>query len=105
MPLRTSAHTGLATLSGTAPLQDEVAHARGARPLGRGDLGALESIRSQVEEGSGKVDPSPSPPGTEPTIGVNPSGVDVDLLDAPQWKAPLTDYIVSPALCIGALAR
>jgi hypothetical protein len=53
--------------------------------LDEGISAALESIRRQVEEGSGKVDPSPTFPGTEPAIGENPIGVNVDLPDAPQW--------------------
>jgi hypothetical protein len=53
--------------------------------LAEGISATLESIRRQVEEGSGKMDPSPTPLGTEPTIGENPIGVDVDLPDDPQW--------------------
>jgi hypothetical protein len=38
----------------------------------------LESIRRQIEEGSGKVEPPPPPPGVEPPTGGNPAVVDAN---------------------------
>ena len=56
----------------------------GRDPLAEGISATLESIRRQIEEGSGKVEPPLPPPGAEPTTGENPAVVDVDPPDAPQ---------------------
>jgi hypothetical protein len=56
----------------------------GRDPLAEGISATLESIRRQIEEGSGKVQPPLPPPGAEPTTGENPAVVDVDPPDAPQ---------------------
>ncbi len=45
-------------------------------PLAEGIAATLESIRRQIEEGSGKVEPPPPPPGTEPQTAENPAVVD-----------------------------
>ena len=47
-------------------------------PLSEGISATLESIRRQVEEGSGKVEPPPPPAGTEPPTEENPAVVDGD---------------------------
>ncbi len=47
----------------------------GEDPLARGIAETLESIRRQIEEGSGKVEPSPPPPGAEPPTEENPAVV------------------------------
>lgn len=47
----------------------------GEDPLERGIAETLESIRRQIEEGSGKVEPSPPPPGAEPPTDENPAVV------------------------------
>ena len=36
----------------------------------------MESIRRQIEEGSGKVEPPPPSPGTEPRMNENPAVVE-----------------------------
>jgi hypothetical protein len=48
-------------------------------PLSEGIAATLESIRRQIEEGSGKVEPPPSRPGAEPPTGGNPAVVDDNL--------------------------
>ena len=50
----------------------------GQDPLAEGISATLESIRRQIEEGAGKVDPPPLPPGTEPPTDENPAVVDQD---------------------------
>jgi uncharacterized protein YndB with AHSA1/START domain len=45
-------------------------------PLAEGILATLESIRRQVDEGSGKVETPPTPEGAEPQLGDNPAVVD-----------------------------
>ncbi len=45
-------------------------------PLGEGIAATLESIRRQIEEGSGKVEPPPPSPGTEPRTNENPAVVE-----------------------------
>ena len=50
---------------------------------GRGIPATLESIRRQIEEGSGKVDPPSPPPGAEPPTDENPAVVDVEPPDVP----------------------
>lgn len=47
-------------------------------PIPEGISSTLESIRRQIEEGSGKEQPSPPPPGAEPNITENPAVVDED---------------------------
>ncbi len=48
----------------------------GRDPLAEGVSATLESIRRQIEEGTGKVEPPPPPPGAEPPSGENPAVVD-----------------------------
>ena len=45
-------------------------------PLAEGIAATLESIRRQIEEGSGKVEPPPPPPDAAPPTGDNPAVVD-----------------------------
>ena len=45
-------------------------------PLAEGIAATLESIRRQIEEGSGKLAPPPPPPGGEPPTAENPAVVD-----------------------------
>ncbi len=45
-------------------------------PLGEGIAATLESIRRQIEEGTGKVEPPPPSPGTEPRTNENPAVVE-----------------------------
>ncbi len=47
-------------------------------PIPEGISSTLESIRRQIEEGSGKENPPPPPPGAEPPTGENPAVVDED---------------------------
>jgi len=48
-------------------------------PLAEGITATLESIRRQIEEGSGKVEAPPLPEGAEPQLEENPTVVDEDL--------------------------
>ena len=50
----------------------------GRDPLAEGISATLESIRRQIEEGSGKVEAPPPPEGTEPHPEENPAVVDED---------------------------
>ncbi len=50
----------------------------GRDPLAEGISATLESIRRQVEEGSGKVEAPPPPEGAEPQLEENPAVVDED---------------------------
>ena len=50
----------------------------GRDPLAEGISATLESIRRQIEEGSGKVEVPPPPEGTEPRPEGNPAVVDED---------------------------
>jgi len=45
-------------------------------PLAEGISATLESIRRQIEEGSGKVETPPPPEGVEPSVEENPAVVD-----------------------------
>jgi len=56
----------------------------GRDPLEEGISATLESIRRQIEEGTGKVQPPPPPPGSERSTGENPAVVDERPPDAPQ---------------------
>ena len=47
-------------------------------PLAEGISATLESIRRQIEEGSGKVEAPPLPEGVEPQLEENPAVVDED---------------------------
>ena len=47
-------------------------------PLSEGIAATLESIRRQIEEGAGKVEPPPPPTGAEPPTEENPAVVDED---------------------------
>jgi uncharacterized protein YndB with AHSA1/START domain len=51
----------------------------GRDPLSEGISATLESIRRQIEEGSGKVKIPPPPEGVEPHPETNPAVVDEDL--------------------------
>jgi uncharacterized protein YndB with AHSA1/START domain len=48
----------------------------GRDPLAEGISATLESIRRQIEEGSGKVETPPPPEGAEPQLEENPAVVD-----------------------------
>lgn len=48
----------------------------GRDPLAEGISATLESIRRQIEEGTGKVQPPPQPPGAELPTDENPAVVD-----------------------------
>jgi uncharacterized protein YndB with AHSA1/START domain len=48
----------------------------GEHPLAEGITATLESIRRQIEEGSGKLDAPPPPEGAEPSPEDNPAVVD-----------------------------
>jgi Polyketide cyclase / dehydrase and lipid transport len=48
----------------------------GRDPLAEGISATLESIRRQIEEGTGKVEPPAPPPGAEPPTDQNPAVVD-----------------------------
>jgi uncharacterized protein YndB with AHSA1/START domain len=50
----------------------------GRDPLAEGVSATLESIRRQIEEGSGKVEAPPPPEGAEPQLEENPAVVDED---------------------------
>ena len=50
----------------------------GSDPLAEGVSATLESIRRQLEEGSGKVETPPPPEGAEPQLEENPAVVDED---------------------------
>jgi hypothetical protein len=50
----------------------------GRDPLAEGISATLESIRRQIEEGSGKVETPPPPEGAEPQLEENPAVVDED---------------------------
>jgi len=50
----------------------------GRDPLAEGISATLESIRRQIEEGSGKVETPPPPEGAEPHPEENPAVVDED---------------------------
>ena len=52
--------------------------AEGRDPLTEGISATLESIRRQIEEGSGKVQTPPPPEGAEPHPEANPAVVDED---------------------------
>ncbi len=56
----------------------------GSDPLAEGISATLESIRRQIEEGSGKVQPPPPPPGAEPPTGDNPAVVRDNPPNAPR---------------------
>jgi uncharacterized protein YndB with AHSA1/START domain len=48
----------------------------GEHPFAEGISATLESIRRQIEEGSGKVETPPPPEGAEPSVEENPAVVD-----------------------------
>ena len=56
----------------------------GSDPLAEGVSATLESIRRQVEEEAGKVEPPPPPAGAEPGTGENPAVVEDRPSDAPR---------------------
>jgi hypothetical protein len=66
--------------SGSAPRGPRYgsSHPKGSNPLAEGVSATLESIRRQIEEGSGKLEVPPPPEGTEPQLDENPAVVDQD---------------------------
>jgi uncharacterized protein YndB with AHSA1/START domain len=56
----------------------------GRDPLAEGISATLESIRRQIEEGSGKLQAPPPPEGSEPQLDENPAVVDQDLPSDPR---------------------
>jgi hypothetical protein len=62
----------------------------GQDPLAEGVSATLESIRRQIEEGSGKLEVPPPPEGTEPQLDENPAVVDQDPPPDPtrDWRRP-----------------
>ena len=60
---------------GERSVEGEMQAPEGENPLVRGVTETLESIRRQIEEGSGKVEPTPPPPGTDPPTDDNPAVV------------------------------
>lgn len=56
----------------------------GQDPLAEGISATLESIRRQIEEGSGKVQPPPLPEGTGPPTDDNPAVVNENPPDFPR---------------------
>ena len=58
----------------------------GSDPLAEGVSATLESIRRQVEEGSGKLETPPPPEGAEPQLEENPAVVDQDPSSVPPQR-------------------
>ena len=67
-------HLSFGERSAEPEIQEEAPEGRD--PLEEGISATLESIRRQIEEGSGKVQPPPPPPGSEPSTRENPAVVD-----------------------------
>ena len=67
-------HLSFGPRSAEPEIQEEAPEGRD--PLEEGISATLESIRRQIEEGSGKVQPPPPPPGSEPRTDENPAVVD-----------------------------
>ena len=66
-------HLNFGERSVEGDLQEE--SEEGQNPLAEGITATLESIRRQIEEGSGKVEPPPPPPGSDPPTDENPAVV------------------------------
>ncbi len=75
-------HLSFGPRSAEPEIQEEAPEGRD--PLGEGISATLESIRRQIEEGAGKVQPPPPPSGSEPSSGENPAVVEERPPDAPQ---------------------
>lgn len=73
-------HLSFGEISVEPDMQERAAE--GSDPLAEGISATLESIRRQIEEGSGKVQPPPPPPGAEPPTGDNPAVVEDNPPDA-----------------------
>lgn len=66
-------HLSLGERSVEGDMQNQATNAQDM--LAQGISETLESIRRQIEEGSGKVEPTPPPPGTDPPTDENPAVV------------------------------
>jgi uncharacterized protein YndB with AHSA1/START domain len=75
-------HLSFGPRSAEPEIQEEAPEGRD--PLEEGISATLESIRRQIKEGAGKVQPPPPPPGSEPSTGENPAVVEERPPDAPQ---------------------
>ena len=75
-------HLSFGPRSAEPEIQEEAPDGRDS--LEEGISATLESIRRQIEEGTGKVQPPPPPPGSERSTGDNPAVVDERPPDAPQ---------------------
>jgi hypothetical protein len=75
-------HLSFGPRSAEPEIQEEAPE--GHDPLEEGISATLESIRRQIEEGTGKVQPPPPPAGSEPSTGENPAVVEEHPPDAPQ---------------------
>jgi hypothetical protein len=64
-------HLSFGPRSAEPEIQEEAPEGRD--PLEEGISATLESIRRQLEEGVGKVEPPPPPSGTEPRTDDNPN--------------------------------
>lgn len=79
---RVTVHLSFGPRSAEPKIREEAPEGRD--PLAEGVSATLESIRRQIEEGTGKVQPPPPPLGAEPSTGENPAVVDERPSDAPQ---------------------
>jgi uncharacterized membrane protein len=75
-------HLSFGPRSAEPEIQEEAPEGRDL--LEEGISAMLESIRMQIEEGAGKVQPPPPPPSSEPSTGDNPAVVDERPSDTPQ---------------------
>jgi uncharacterized protein YndB with AHSA1/START domain len=75
-------HLSFGPRSAEPEIQEEAPEGRD--PLGEGISATLESIRRQIEEGTGKVQPPPPPPDSEPSTEENPAVVEERPSDGPQ---------------------
>jgi hypothetical protein len=69
-------HLSFGERSAKSEMQEQAPEGRD--PLAEGISATLESIRRQIEEGSGKVEAPPLPEGVEPQLQENPAVVDED---------------------------
>jgi uncharacterized protein YndB with AHSA1/START domain len=75
-------HLSFGPHSAEPEIQEEAPEGRD--PLEEGISATLESIRRQIEEGTGKVQPPSPPPGSAPSTGENPAVVEERPPDAQQ---------------------
>jgi uncharacterized protein YndB with AHSA1/START domain len=75
-------HLSFGPRSAEPEIQEEAPE--GHDPLEEGISATLASIRRQIEEGTGKVQPPPPPAGSEPSTGENPAVVEERPPEAPQ---------------------